>query len=108
MRMPDRANAHLVVALDLSKDFAALPVPKPQPAVGVARHDVVAVRRDSWLARVARDDVAFKRLLAVELEAVGRRVGGDLVVQILAEKPLVIGRLGDGGHRMQRWIWPRG
>ena len=50
--VPQRADAHLVVALELAEDLAALPVPEPEPAVGVAAHDRVAVGRDAGLTRV--------------------------------------------------------
>mmetsp|Transcript_1482 Transcript_1482/g.4191 ORF Transcript_1482/g.4191 Transcript_1482/m.4191 type:complete len:353 (+) Transcript_1482:403-1461(+) len=89
---------------ELTVHLARLPVPNPQLAVSVATHDIVAIGRDARLARVSRDHVSLESLLSIELEAVTRRVRGDLVVEVRAQKPLVVWRLGHSGHRVHRRI----
>mmetsp|Transcript_10324 Transcript_10324/g.23057 ORF Transcript_10324/g.23057 Transcript_10324/m.23057 type:complete len:324 (+) Transcript_10324:250-1221(+) len=102
--MPDGADAHAVVRLQLAVHLGGLPVPEPEAAVAVPADHVLHVRRDAHLARVAGGDVACEELLLVQLEPVARRVHQNLVIQRLAEEvlgvPVVAGRRGHRGHRM--------
>ena len=97
--MPLGVDANPLVDLHGAQVFAALPVPEPEFAVGVAGSEELAVGREVESAGVARVEVARELLLPVHLEVALAVVDHHLVVHRLPCEVLPV--------RVHRRSWDR-
>lgn len=122
MRVPERADAHVLVRLEARQQLRSLPVPDEELTVGVTGDQVTVIKKirlvlgiiikgdlphvwgECRLTGIPCDHMSREDLLLVELEAIHARKGLYLIVHTLTGEPLAVGGGSYCRYRMHRRV----